>query len=138
MHISMHLRLLLVFIALFGTVGCKPLTTGNLAQTYVSDGLAYRQQIQLMKNGTYRHAVFQSMGNSVSTREGKWRVERNGGDTRVLLEGFKSVATHRDFAVHRVWGVKFQEMVFNTRRGIFGTLIITSATDPPVEYFSVK
>lgn len=137
MHISLHLRLLLVF-TLLGAVGCKQMTSGSLIQIYISDGLAYRQQIDLKKDGTYQHRVFQSIGNSVSTREDRWRIDRTGGKMRVILDEFKPVVTHRDFAIHRVWGVKFKEMVFDTRRGFFGTIILTSASDPPVEYFSTK
>lgn len=127
-------RFLYVFLvtALLGS--CSELTKDDVTGTYVNNGLAYESRLQFFADGTYQHFVYQSLGNSVSSRENKWTHSTDGEGLEIQLQGFKSVVTIKDFAAHRSWGSHYKTMVIEVERGFFGAVILRTQEDVPVEF----
>lgn len=134
------LTVLKCLVALGGAIslsGCKPVVQDDLIHKFVNEGSAYRQHLELFGDGRAVHTVFQASGSSVSTRDAHWTFEETGGRGAVVIVDFKSVATFKDFAVHRGGGGKFEKMELEAKRGLLGTYRLTVEAVTPVIFVSV-
>lgn len=135
---QMHLGLIASFLMVFALSGCKEIDEDELTRKFVNEGLAYRQQIELFRDGSVAHTVFQSSGRSVSTREAHWTLEGSEGVQHIVVSEFNVVVTFKDFAVHRAKGVTYEPMEMTVRRGFLGTYRLTLIADRAITFTSVN
>lgn len=135
-----HYHLMFLAALMVGLVlsGCRPIGQDDLVRKFVNEGLAYRQHIELNSDGSFVHTVFQSSGNSVSTREARWSLSGEDGNQRIVFNEFKPVVTFKDYAIHRARSVTPYLAEMTVRKGIFGTYRLTSLIEPVVVFVSVN
>lgn len=127
-------RFLFVFLIAVLLSSCRDLAKEDVMGSYVNNGLAYEQRLQFFADGTYLHFVYQSLGNSVSSRENSWTYANDGKGLELQLQGFKSVVTIKDFAAHRARGSYSHLIKLDVERGFFGSLILRTQENVPIEF----
>ncbi|WP_380056733.1 hypothetical protein ACFE33_03040 [Falsihalocynthiibacter sp. SS001] len=123
---------LLVGLALIALGACYA-DGPKLERTYQYTGLAFTQTLELFEDGSYRHIVRQSTGNSISTRQGSWGLDHGV----IRLAYFNLVVTHKDFAEHRMGYSKVAITNADISSGILGAVVLTVTDERAVEFVSI-
>jgi hypothetical protein len=125
--------MILVVVAL--TACASPVRRDEVLHVYRYEGFAYHTTIELFADGHYLQVVYQIAGNSISTRENKWRLVKNGEQQSVVFNHLLMVETYKGFAKHRVNIALAPHIEMDVSRGFFGTLILTQEGSVPLVRF---
>jgi hypothetical protein len=125
-----------MIVAFTALTACSSIVRRDeVLQVFRFEGFAYHTTIELFADGHYLQVVHQIAGNSISTRENKWKLVTNGDKQSIVFKHLLMVETYKGFAKHRVNIALEPQIEMDLTRGFFGTFVLTQEGSIPLVRF---